>query len=277
MPLLSALRRFNTTNLRLRLISSAILAPLTVLAVFLGGKIYCAVVACALTIGLYEWIRLVSPKALDRLTGIACASLVALLGVAALLSMATAAALGIVLVPAIYLLARYERADAPGLIALGLPYMGGSGLALLGLRSAPENGVGLVFYLLSVVWATDVGAYLVGSTLGGKKLAPTISPGKTWAGLFGGVAIATAVGYAAAIAFGAQVPSFALVLSPILALVSQAGDLFESYTKRRAGVKESGDLIPGHGGILDRIDGLVFAAMFAYLFQISLGDRILWW
>ncbi|MDD4615992.1 MAG: phosphatidate cytidylyltransferase, partial [Alphaproteobacteria bacterium] len=138
-------------------------------------------------------------------------------------------------------------------------------------------GRSLLFFLLAVVWGTDIGAYVLGKLIGGKKLAPTISPGKTWAGLFGGIFFALVLGYGCAVAFGAKEPLVAALLSPVLALVAQIGDLFESFVKRQAGVKESGDLIPGHGGVLDRIDGLVSAAIFAFLFQVLLGDQINWW
>jgi phosphatidate cytidylyltransferase len=162
-------------------------------------------------------------------------------------------------------------------VAMGIPYMGGCGLALLALRAMPGWGEVLVFYLLAVVWGTDIGAYLFGCLIRGPKLAPAISPKKTWAGFFGGLITATLVGYAAAAALGARYPSAAIILSPLLSGVSQAGDLFESYFKRRSGVKESGDLIPGHGGVLDRIDGLVFAGAFLFLFEATLGTSILWW
>jgi phosphatidate cytidylyltransferase len=155
--------------------------------------------------------------------------------------------------------------------------MGGCVLELIALRATPGIGAGLAFFLLAVVWSMDIGAFLSGSIIGGPKLAPAISPNKTWAGFFGGVALAAVFGYLVAVALGARKPDVALVLSPAIAVAAQAGDLFESYFKRRAGVKESGDLIPGHGGVLDRIDGLVFAGVFALLFQVTLGARLNWW
>jgi phosphatidate cytidylyltransferase len=158
-----------------------------------------------------------------------------------------------------------------------MPYMAGGGLALLALRATPDAGAGLTFYLLMTVWATDIGAFVAGRLIGGLKLAPSISPSKTWAGLLGGVGSAALIGYFIARALNANHPAVALALSPVLAVVAQLGDLFESHFKRRAGVKESGDLIPGHGGVLDRIDGLVFASVFASLFQAALGQQINWW
>jgi phosphatidate cytidylyltransferase len=155
--------------------------------------------------------------------------------------------------------------------------MGGSGLAFLYLRGTPAAGAALVFYLFVTVWGTDIGAFIFGRLIGGPKLAPAVSPSKTWAGLVGGMVLAVLLGYAAALLLNARTPAVALILSPILAIVAQLGDLFESYFKRRSGVKESGDLIPGHGGVLDRIDGLVFAGVFLALFQAALGTQIGWW
>jgi phosphatidate cytidylyltransferase len=114
-------------------------------------------------------------------------------------------------------------------------------------------------WLLLVVWTTDIGAYFAGRSIGGPKLAPRISPGKTWAGLVGGMAAAGLVGGLLTALAGAGF-WLAAGLGALLAAVAQAGDLFESRLKRHAGVKDSGHLIPGHGGLLDRIDGLVFAA-----------------
>src|SRR5262249_38086187 len=110
----------------------------------------------------------------------------------------------------------------------------------------------------------DIGAYAVGSVVGGPKLAPVISPKKTWAGLFGGMALAMILGYGALKGFDIH-PPLGMALAPLLALIAQMGDLFKSFFKRRAGVKDSGHLIPGHGGMLDRIDGLVFVAFFLAL------------
>jgi phosphatidate cytidylyltransferase len=185
--------------------------------------------------------------------------------------------IGAVLTLVLFLLARRNEDHHAGLIALSIPYMAGSGLALLYLRDAPGYGAALVFYLLLTVWGTDVGAYIAGRSIGGPKLAPSISPSKTWAGLLGGMVLATVFGYFSAVALGAQQPSLSLLFSPLLAVIAQAGDLFESYFKRRSGVKESGDIIPGHGGILDRIDGLVFAGIALALFQATLGERFGWW
>ena len=253
--------------------SAVIMVPIALLAVYLGGIAFGAMITGVVTLGLYEWLRLVAPQARAQSVGMACAFVIVMMTAGALFSVSFGAMLGVVLTVALYLISLRAHDDQAWWMALGIPYMGGSGLALLSLRETPESGAAVVIYLLLTVWATDIGAFFTGRMLGGAKLAPAISPSKTWSGFFGGMALAVVVGYAVASGFGAKHPAVALLLSPVLAAVSQMGDLFESYFKRRANVKESGDLIPGHGGVLDRIDGLVFAAIFAAL----TSQLINWW
>jgi len=128
-------------------------------------------------------------------------------------------------------------------------------LALLWIRERDVHGLALLVWAFIVTWATDIGAYFAGRRFGKRKLAPSISPNKTVEGLYGGIAAATLFGGAWALA--TQLGVALLALAPILAVAAQAGDLFESGLKRRAGVKDSGALLPGHGGALDRLDGLV--------------------
>jgi phosphatidate cytidylyltransferase len=128
-------------------------------------------------------------------------------------------------------------------------------IALLWIRNLPEDGIALVIWTLIVTWSTDIGAYFVGRRFGRAKLAPSISPNKTVAGLYGGIAAAAIFGGAWVFAIGLQPGLY--FAAPFLAALAQAGDLFESWMKRRAGVKDSGNWLPGHGGILDRLDGLV--------------------
>ncbi|MEZ5825020.1 MAG: phosphatidate cytidylyltransferase [Geminicoccaceae bacterium] len=149
-----------------------------------------------------------------------------------------------------------SRARMPFLV-LGTVYITLPVLAFLWLRDG-DGGLGRVIWLVLVVIATDSFAYFAGSSIGGAKLAPKISPGKTWSGLLGGCAGAAFVGAVLASFVGFHALPAAM-LGVFIALVSQAGDLFESWLKRRAGVKDSGNLIPGHGGLLDRLDGYMFA------------------
>jgi phosphatidate cytidylyltransferase len=158
------------------------------------------------------------------------------------------------------------------------PFWRVAGLLYVAMRGVhftgdAEAGAKLVLYILLVVWATDIGAFFSGRKIGGPKLAPRISPGKTWAGLAGGVVAAALVGGFSSLTFTPYPPSFiaGMDLAVVLALISQVSDLFESWLKRRAGVKDSGSLIPGHGGMLDRVDGLIFPVpLFAMLVYMSM-------
>lgn len=132
-------------------------------------------------------------------------------------------------------------------------------LALLWLRHQPQFGRETVIWIVACVWATDIGAYFIGNLAGGAKLAPKISPSKTWSGLIGGMCFSAIASAACGWAFDLG-ESFPLAIVGVgIAAVAQAGDLAESAAKRRAGLKDSGRLIPGHGGLLDRIDGLIAA------------------
>ena len=132
-------------------------------------------------------------------------------------------------------------------------------LALLWIRDRADSGFELLIWVFIVTWSTDIGAYFAGRAIGGPKLAPSISPNKTIAGLFGGIVSAGLAGFAWAQA--THLPSILIWIAPSLAVAAQLGDLFESWMKRKAGVKDSGTWLPGHGGALDRLDGLVPVAV----------------
>lgn len=137
----------------------------------------------------------------------------------------------------------------------GFVYALAAALSLLWIRDRADNGMALVLWVFVVVWTTDIGAYFVGRTLGGPKLAPAISPGKTWAGFYGGVVASTIL--AGVWAVFTSLPPIILLIAPLFSVSAQGGDLFESWMKRRAGVKDSGAWLPGHGGVFDRLDGLL--------------------
>lgn len=139
-------------------------------------------------------------------------------------------------------------------LGLGILYCGLPIYALLLIREQPL-GILYALWALALVWATDIGAYFAGRSIGGPKLAPRISPNKTWAGLVGGVVLASVL--AAVMHAVYDLPLRLALATPLLAVLAQAGDLYESHLKRRAGVKDSGNVIPGHGGFLDRLDGVV--------------------
>lgn len=162
------------------------------------------------------------------------------------------------------------------LVWAGVLYLLISLLSFWWMRGLPL-GWELAIYLMLCVWATDVGAYFSGRFIGGARLAPAISPSKTWAGLFGGMAFAAVTGTLLALALGAHQPLVIGFWGAILAVVAQAGDLLESALKRAVGAKDSGSIIPGHGGILDRIDGLLLAAPFFALLLTLWSEKFLGW
>ena len=160
---------------------------------------------------------------------------------------------------------------------VGLAYIGLAGAALLWLRHDPGAGRADVVFLLLVVWAGDIGAYLIGRWIGGPRLAPHISPGKTWSGALGGLLAAVATGLLAAHVLSDAATWRAVVIAAALGVVAQAGDLLESFVKRRLEVKDSGQLIPGHGGLFDRLDGVLAAAPVAALLALTLGRGVVLW
>lgn len=158
--------------------------------------------------------------------------------------------------------------DRGQLSALGVIYAGLPAISLIWLRSSPQWGFTAALFVLLLVWATDTGAYAAGRAFGGPRLAPRWSPNKTWAGLIGGVMSAMLV--AAALGYMAETGTIGRMVmgAGVLAVVAQAGDITESALKRQHGVKDASTLIPGHGGFMDRVDGLVFSATFAAVFGL---------
>lgn len=149
-------------------------------------------------------------------------------------------------------------------------------VALLWLRHQPALGRETVLWIVISIWATDIGAYVVGRAAGGARLAPRISPGKTWSGLVGGMAWAAVASAAAGYAFGLGETIPLAMIGAGLAVVGQIGDLVESAVKRSAGLKDSGTLIPGHGGLLDRIDGLIAVLVAVALVRLAVGGGWPW-
>ena len=153
----------------------------------------------------------------------------------------------------------------------GLLYAGLSGVSLAAIREGGAAGFAAILFIFAVVWATDILAYFVGRALKGPKLAPRISPGKTWSGAIGGAVSAVIAGSLIALAFYGRVSPWVASFALILSIASQIGDLFESFIKRRFGVKDSSHMIPGHGGVMDRVDGLVFACFVIFLLALVSG------
>jgi phosphatidate cytidylyltransferase len=161
-------------------------------------------------------------------------------------------------------------ADRMGWIALGVVYAAAALAASVVVRLDSDWGFAALMFILLVVWMTDIGGYFAGRSIGGPKLWPRVSPKKTWAGAIGGLVLSLAVA-AGFSAFGVGRLTPLLALAAVLTVVSQLGDLFESAVKRRFGVKDSSHIIPGHGGLLDRLDGYVFAVVAAALIGFLRG------
>ena len=246
-------------DLGTRSLTAAVLLPLVLLAVWSGGWVWQALLVAAASLMAMEWVALVDGqrRALPvLLLALACGALLGqfvVYGGAGLVLFSGIAAL-VLLVLGLFLCARFWTLGA------GFLYIGAPMLAAAWLRSDAQ-GAWLIFFVLGAVVASDICALLAGRLLGGPKLWPRISPRKTWAGLGGGAAAAAAVG--ALVGYWLEsAPLWRLaLLGAALGLLAQAGDLLESWLKRRQGVEDSGALLPGHGGVLDRVDGLVFALL----------------
>lgn len=263
------------SDLRLRVLSAAVLAPLALACIWAGGAAFAGLLAL-ITIGLaYEWLGLCAQRSATP----AMLLFAALpLSVVLAASGATPAAL-IVLALATAATAVFTRGlSAVKPLAFGIPYIGLAAVALVWLRRQPATGGANVIVLLLVVWASDIGAYIVGRAVGGPRLAPRISPGKTWSGAVGGLFAAAGVGLVASAIIGhGSVSLRSAALATLIGAVSQSGDLFESQLKRHFGVKDSGSMIPGHGGLLDRLDAVLTAAPVAALLVLVLGRGVVLW
>jgi phosphatidate cytidylyltransferase len=260
-------------SLTRRVISAAVLVPLGLLTAYVGGWLFLSVCVIAAGIILWEWTLLVQRGADLRILAPGLAALLA----AALLVLAgeAGAAAGMVVIGAILaggILAAFPRPypapNSPLWAAAGVLY---AGCGLLGptlLRADAEWGLAGLLFLFAIVWMTDISAYFIGRAVGGPLLWPRLSPNKTWAGAIGGLAGGVAAGILVAYAGGVGRPLVAGVLALALSVLAQGGDLFESAVKRRFGVKDTGNLIPGHGGAMDRLDGFLVAALAAALIGI---------
>lgn len=252
------------SNLQQRVISAIVMAAVTLAVTWLGGlpfRLFCAAITAAI---FYEWMRMsrsASGAALGLLPeALAVVFIVALVaGLPALWLLLLAAALTAIVAVASHLrgAAQWE--------ASGLAYAALSGFSLACLRDGDHSGLIAILFLFAVVWATDIAAYFVGRAVGGPKLAPSISPGKTQSGALGGAAGGLVAGLLLAVGAGAGNLLALGLVALVLSVVSQIGDLFESWIKRRHGCKDSSNLIPGHGGVMDRVDGLVAAAFALYV------------
>ena len=235
----------------------------------MGGTVFVFAWLLAASAVLFEWQRLVGGTALPARVAIGIAGLVGI-GLLARTGNPGAVPLLLVLVAVLAALAGPRRRVWA---ASGMAYAGLFILAIVALRFSHPDGARALIWLFALVWATDVFAYLGGRLIGGPKLWPRISPSKTWAGTLSGLAAGALVGSFVALRdrFDMVVVGPMLALTLVAAVVSQAGDAFESAIKRHYGVKDTSRLIPGHGGLMDRLDGFIAAAIFGYLFGLTRG------
>lgn len=243
-----------------RILSSLVLAPPVLAAVYYGTPWIELLLVLAAAEMSREWARLCDNGRAMPAAAVTAAGVIVAIGLASRVGMVEALIAVVAAVVLTYFLALSRGRTIATWLAAGPVVVALPCLAFLWLRLDAEQGRMICFWLLAAVWATDIGAYAAGRTFGGPKLWPSVSPKKTWSGLLGGVVSAGIVGYVTSRLLGNDHALALIVAGFLVAVVSQGGDLAESAVKRHFGVKDAGALIPGHGGLLDRVDGLVTAA-----------------
>ena len=256
------------SDLALRVCSALVLVPLAIATAYLGGWPFALFWGAAAIGVLWEWSSMVARNEQFPVLLAGGASLAL-----AVVLVATGHVLPALIVVAMGALgaASLTLAERRTWVAGGIPYAGALAMGPIILRSDGEDGFLAVLFLFAIVWTTDIGAYFVGRALGGPKLVPRVSPNKTWAGALGGLLASVLVAVVAA-KMAALTSLFSLaMLAVVLSILAQAGDLFESFLKRRFNTKDSSHLIPGHGGLMDRLDGFVTASVAAVIIGLARG------
>ncbi|OLP60020.1 phosphatidate cytidylyltransferase [Xaviernesmea oryzae] len=251
-----------TRELKLRIVSGIVLALFALVVTWVGGHVFALFSVAIGALIFSEWstmTRLVLRGRRGVVLGWATLALSAVF----MFALGILAALAVVFVGVIAAALLYRARHASPWLPAGILYSGLSMISLAAVRGSGEAGLLATVFLFAVVWSTDIMAFFFGRAIGGPKLAPRISPGKTWSGAIGGTVSGVAAGAAVQILAGGQGVLRILAIALVLSAAGQAGDLFESWVKRRSGVKDSGRIIPGHGGVMDRADALVVAAALA--------------
>lgn len=265
-----------TNALTLRIISAVCLAVPTLAAIYFGTPYFNILISILAILMSWEWSKLCLQK--FETSGIfLCISAGFIPFIEYVHPNSEEFLLTIPLLAMTLYLLSSKKTGSPFWFSLGALYIYLPVFAFIWLRDIPEHGLELVYWIAVLVWATDTGGYFFGKYIGGPKLAPKISPNKTWAGLFGAMLAAFSVGYICAEVGDWASPWHISFLSAGLAVVAQIGDLFESHVKRRFNVKDSSNIIPGHGGVLDRLDGMMFAAALLAALIIGTNGQILSW
>jgi phosphatidate cytidylyltransferase len=250
------------SNLTLRILAALVLAPVAIAAAWFGGWFW-HLLATLVAIGLYaEWISVIGLKQDRRILIAGSVAILALSAALAGHAMSVGALLAVAGIVAMVALA------PPSLriwAATGFIYAAAAMVASVLLRADMQFGFPAILFVFAVVWASDILGYFVGRAVGGPKLWERVSPKKTWAGAIGGLVGAVAGTFVVAIAILGVISPILAVIGAVLSVVSQAGDLFESAVKRRFDVKDSSQIIPGHGGLMDRLDGFIVVVVAACL------------
>lgn len=256
------------SNLLLRVLSSLVLAPLAIAAAWFGGIAFIVFWAIAALLVLWEWDSLVCA---DDRNPVLLTGAVALAGASLLLAFNRAGVAAALIILGGVGVAGLAAAERRLWCAGGLVYAATLLIAPVVLRSDASLGFAVILFLFVVVWLTDIVAYFVGRAAGGPKLMPRVSPKKTWSGAAGGTLAAVIGGVLVAQQAGVGGLVAAAVVALLLSVMSQAGDLLESAIKRRFGAKDASQLLPGHGGLMDRLDGFVAAALAGALIGLAHG------
>jgi len=264
-------------SLRPRVLSALALAPLPIAAIWFGSPWLPLLTALAGAVMAWEWGRLCRRGCFGA-TGMVLVGVV-LAAIAAATLATVGWAIGFVFLGAgvVFWSARRCLDLDPEWTAFGTFWVALPCICLLWLARGGPEGRTTLLWILAIVWATDIGAFAIGKMVGGPRLAPCLSPRKTWAGLVGGAVCAALAGWATAAWVGVSPALPLIIVSAALAIVDQFGDLAESVAKRRFGVKDSSGLIPGHGGLLDRLDGLLAVLPVVALLTLIDGRSVLAW
>ena len=278
-PELSQTRRRRWSDLGPRLGSAAVLIAVTVGALYLGGYVFAAAVSIVFALAYREWETMVSRAPLTP-AGMVLIALVAVSGVAFPL-FGVAGTLGAIALACV--IALVIRGEGMWWRVLGLGIYGVIIVSALILRGNSEAGILASIYLGTVVWMTDSAAFFAGRQIGGEKLAPEISPSKTWSGALGGLALGTGAGLIVWLVVTDSPWWIGLLIAASISVLGQAGDLAESAIKRHFRIKDSGDIIPGHGGLMDRMDSLTFGVLLVLLIGAlhmgfgAVAEGLLYW
>lgn len=253
-----------------RLLSAIVLIPLTAIALIAGWLLFALLIALVMAGTYREWETMVTGRQADW-PAVPIMGLIALIAIAHPMNGAWTSA---VIFAIAFVFAALAKAPQRGWRLAGLAFFGTATIAFLAIRGSSGVGIWAGIFLVSIVWMTDIGAYFVGRIVGGTKLSPEVSPSKTWSGAAGGLVAGTASGLIvwSLAGWALQAPSpfvIGLLICLVVSISSQLGDLAESAVKRRFAVKDSGDIIPGHGGLMDRLDSLTMAGIVLWLIGLT--------